>query len=260
MEYKIGKKLGSGGQGTVYSAVNKTGQEVAIKVLKYSKEALPKINTEVNALKKLKCHPGILCIKDTFTKGNKFYIVTELLEGKDLFDVIHNSEPLDYQTKVNLSKQIISAVVYAHRHGIIHKDIKPENIMVSPDLKVTIFDFGMACLKGICSLSGTPDYTADELVPKAIHRYVEHRSVNVSKPALKKADAWAVGMVLYELFGNNRTSCEGAVLKKRLCILNDIKNNIFRSNTGTPMDNVINRLLEKNPRKRITLPTALKLI
>lgn len=147
--YEIIKKIGDGGMAFVYEARDKLlNRTVAIKVLRPEfvddEEFLTKFKREAEAVASLS-HPNIVNVYDVGEDGKVHYIVMELIEGQNLKDIIKNEGTLDEYTALDIAKQIAKALGAAHRKGIIHRDIKPHNILISNEGRlVKVADFGIA--------------------------------------------------------------------------------------------------------------------
>ncbi len=194
-EYKFtNETLGTCSSGKVKKAIHiKSGQFRAIKVIRKDPKTDKFLLQEIEILKKLS-HPNIMEIYDIFDDNRYFYIVSELCNGGELFDMIHNNGSLtELESKV-IMKQLLSAIAYCHSHNIIHTDLKPENIMLdycckdkNPEkYKVKIIDWGDAKYcdhkSKIRSITGTAYYLAPEVIKQ---EYDE------------KCDIWSLGVILF---------------------------------------------------------------
>ncbi|HZK28822.1 MAG TPA: protein kinase, partial [Clostridia bacterium] len=146
--YRIVRALGQGGMATVYLADDlKTGSQVAIKVmhedLANDPEFVRRFSTEARAAASLD-HPNIVRVLDYGSHGGIRYIVQEYVEGSTLKDIIRRHGPIDYRLAAPLLIQIGLALEHAHRGEVIHRDIKPQNIMITPDMVAKVTDFGIA--------------------------------------------------------------------------------------------------------------------
>jgi serine/threonine protein kinase/tetratricopeptide (TPR) repeat protein len=204
--YLIEKCLGEGGMGAVFKATDQQRGDLpcAIKVLKEVRKGesqyLKRFETELLIMTRLK-HPHIVEVFDAAqqTRGMGVrYIVMELLEGESLGEIIERKEALKLSEVIRLTSQILSALDYAHRAGVIHRDLKPDNLFVCRDDRgervMKILDFGIAKdLESDLSLTasvegamvGTPRYMSPE----------QMQNLNVSA----KSDLYAIGVILYQL-------------------------------------------------------------
>lgn len=212
-KYLIVAKLGAGGMGAVYRAQRlMIGDEVAIKILHpglvSDSQATERFRREAQAAARLQ-HANAVSIYDFgVTQDGTVYLVMELLEGDNLRQLIRKLGPFQPSTAVDLIKQVCSVLEEAHDHHIIHRDIKPDNIMVSTPnggLRVKVLDFGIAKLRDVAttnltqagSVVGTPHYMSPE---QCLGQELDTRS-----------DIYSLGIVLYEMLAgvvpfNSRTS------------------------------------------------------
>jgi serine/threonine protein kinase len=171
--YEFGEPIGSGGVGTVYRATDRTtGTPVAIKVLRTKLSDNPTVHQrfvqEFRAATQLE-HPNIVRALEMGLDGNISYLVYELVNGADLGDMIRTRSRLPEADAVKIVTQIAQALHYAHQRNVIHRDVKPDNILVMPDGRAKLTDFGLAkdfnndldLTKHSGSL-GTPNYMAPE--------------------------------------------------------------------------------------------------
>lgn len=190
--YKISKQLGDGTYGSVLKAINKaSGEVVAIKKMKkkfYSWEECLQLR-EVKSLKKLG-HPNIVKLKEVIRENDELYFVFEFLDG-NLYELMKDRDKLIPEAKIrNFIYQILQGLAYMHKHGFFHRDMKPENILISKDtLKVA--DFGL-----VREIRSRPPFT--DYVSTRWYRAPEVllRSTTYNAPI----DLWAVGAIMAELF------------------------------------------------------------
>ncbi len=194
LHYKILEKLGEGGMGVVYKAEDtKLKREVAIKFLPHqistNEEERKRFEIEAQAAAALN-HPNISTIHSIEESDSEVFIVMEFIDGIELKDKI-KSGPIPAKEAINIAIQIAEGLEAAHKKGIVHRDIKSQNIMITDDGKVKIMDFGLAKMKGGSQLTkagstlGTLAYMAPE---QAKGEEVDHQS-----------DIWSFGVVLYEM-------------------------------------------------------------
>ncbi|XP_063172007.1 serine/threonine-protein kinase Chk2 isoform X2 [Candoia aspera] len=200
-KYVISKTLGSGACGEVKLAFEKdTYSKVAIKIIKKGKfmtDVLPgtdrpfNIETEVEILKKIN-HPCLIKIIDFF-EGKDFYIVLELMEGGELFEKVQRPARLSERTCKLYFYQMLLAVQYLHEHGIIHRDLKLENVLLSSmeeNCLVKITDFGQSKIVGETSLMQTLCGTPDYLAPEVLH-FAGTAGYG------RSVDCWSLGVILF---------------------------------------------------------------
>ena len=135
--YEILEKIGNGGMAVVYKAkCHVLNRFVAVKVLKdefiTDNEFIKRFRTEAQAAASL-THPNIVSIYDVGNEGDIYYIVMELIQGKTLKEIIVEDGKFSWKWSVNIAIQIASALETAHRHNIVHRDIKPHNIIITED-------------------------------------------------------------------------------------------------------------------------------
>lgn len=194
--YEIIKKIGDGGMAFVYEARDKLlNRTVAIKVLRPEfvddEEFLTKFKREAEAVASLS-HPNIVNVYDVGEDGKVHYIVMELIEGQNLKDIIKNEGTLDEYTALDIAKQIAKALGAAHRKGIIHRDIKPHNILISNEGRlVKVADFGIA--KAVSSST----ITSTGSVIGSVHYFSPEQAKG--KFVSNTTDLYSLGIVLYEM-------------------------------------------------------------
>lgn len=197
--YEILEEIGRGGMAYVYKAKCKLlNRIVAIKVLRNdldeSEDFLKRFNAEAQAAASL-VNPNIVSVYDVGSEGDIHYIVMEYVEGVTLKDYISIKKVLSWQEAVRFAMEICSGLSAAHSHGIVHRDIKPHNIIVTEDGQVKVTDFGIARMVSSSTLSanesvlGSVHYFSPE---QARGRYVDH-----------KTDIYSLGIVLYEMLSGH---------------------------------------------------------
>ncbi|MGB1253943.1 MAG: protein kinase domain-containing protein [Candidatus Promineifilaceae bacterium] len=195
--YELLERVGSGGMASVYRAQDRRlGRIVAVKSLHYSLTDDPvflqKFRKEAHAVANL-AHPNIVTVHDIGQDDNKHFIVMEFVEGQTLKQLIRNQpegRPISIQRALDLTIQICSGLGYAHRAGLVHCDMKPQNVLVAPDERVKVTDFGIAraiseATVGGEQVWGTPHYFAPE----------QARGLR----ATPSSDVYSLGIILYEL-------------------------------------------------------------
>ena len=146
--YRILRKLGSGGMAAVYLAEDEElGRRVAIKVLdaRYADDDLflERFRREAKSAAGLS-HPNIVSIYDRGEADGHAYIAMEVVEGRSLKELIKSHGPLPLTKAIDYTRQILAALRFAHKNGIVHRDIKPHNILVGPEERLKVADFGIA--------------------------------------------------------------------------------------------------------------------
>lgn len=253
--YNVTSKIGQGGMGTVYLAEQvSVGRKVALKVLQGSyasdDEFIGRFRREARLAASLN-HKNIVTIYD-FDQGNdgSLFIAMEYLHGEKLSDVIRRDGSLDVSRAIRLGLQIAEGLEAAHRTGVIHRDIKPDNIMVIGNRgteEVKLMDFGIARLMDTGTMSnltrtgmimGTPAYMAPE--------QAEGSTIS------EKTDIYALGIVLYEMLSGSvpfKASTPSAVLIKQLQEAPAPLRKLRRE-VPAGLESLVMRSLEKKPQKR----------
>jgi serine/threonine protein kinase len=251
LHYKIFEKLGEGGMGIVYKAEDtKLKREVAIKFLpksfNVSEKDKQKLKTEAQIAAGLN-HPNIATVYAIEESGDDTFIVMEYVQGSELKEVIRNSP----QRKINLNDflnyaiQIAEGVNAAHKKGIIHRDIKSSNIMLSDDGRIRVMDFGLAQIHGdplVTKKGSTPGTTAYMSPEQLRGEEVDFRS-----------EIWSLGIVLFEMLtgqqpfqGNFDQAIIYSILHEKPKSIKKINPNV-----SDELEQVFLGCLEKDKRKRI---------
>lgn len=253
--YRIKQKLGSGGMGDVYLAEDlKLHRSVALKVLPSGVADDPQRRLrflhEAHAASVLS-HPNVSTIYEVGEADGMIFIAMELIEGKTLSQ-LREARTLEVDEVIDIAIQAADALDEAHSRGIVHRDIKSANIMVTPRGHVKVLDFGLAKLAADVDVQdedtrirtspgliiGTPYYMSPE---QALGRTLDHRS-----------DLFSLGIVLYELIAG-RLPFEGATTTETIQkITNSQPDPIARFNYAAPpeLERIVRKLLEKDPARR----------
>ena len=197
--YELIEKIGDGGMAIVYKArCRLLNRYVAIKILKpeYTKDVkvLDNFRRESQAAASLS-HPNIVNIYDVGREGNIHYIVMELIEGMTLADMIDEEAPMPYKKVINITRQIAAGLSFAHKNNIIHRDIKPHNILMTKDGVAKIADFGIA--KAISESTIMKNTTGDDMVMGSVHYFSPEQARGGYVDA--KSDIYSLGIVMYEM-------------------------------------------------------------
>lgn len=194
--YELIEKIGEGGMAVVYKAKDRLlNRYIAIKILRpeftQDEQFLDSFKRESQAAAGLQ-HPNIVSIYDVGRTGNINFIVMELVDGRPLSDFIKENGHLDYKTTIDIAKQVASALAIAHKHQIIHRDVKPHNIMITSDGVAKLTDFGIAravskatMVADTSKIIGSVHYFSPE---QARGAYVDERS-----------DIYSLGIVMFEM-------------------------------------------------------------
>lgn len=194
--YELVEKIGNGGMSTVYKATDKVlKRDVAVKILRdeftTDEEFIKRFEAEAQSAARL-THPNIVSIYDVGVEGNLYYIVMELIQGKTLKEIIIEERgPLPWKWSVNIAIQIASALETAHRNNIVHRDIKPHNIIITEDGIGKVTDFGIA--KAVSNST----ITAFGTTIGSVHYFSPEHARGGFTDA--KSDLYSLGVVMYEM-------------------------------------------------------------
>ena len=252
--YRILRKLGSGGMANVYLAEDEElGRRVAIKILneRYAGDDLfiERFRREAKSAASLS-HPNIVSIYDRGEAEGTYYIAMEVIEGRSLKELIMTHGALPVHTAIGHAKQLLEALRFAHRHGIIHRDIKPHNVLVSADqqvkaneprLKVT--DFGIARhgasqMTEAGSIMGTAQYLSPEQARGA--------------PVTAASDLYSAGVVLYEMLTGKVPFTGDSAIEIAMKHVNELPKppSSLRPEIPQELDQIVLRALAKDPEDR----------
>ncbi len=245
--YRVLRRLGSGGMAVVYLAEDQElGRKVAIKLLDErharDEQFVERFRREASNAARLS-HPNIVAIYDRGRAEGTYYIAMEYLEGKTLKQLLIERGPTPIRVAIDYARQILAALDFAHRHGIVHRDIKPHNVIVAPDGRLKVTDFGIA-------RSGTSQMTeAGSIVGTAQYLSPEQaRGAQVS-PA---SDIYSVGIVLYEMLTGRVPFSGDTPLEIAMKHLSSVPEppSSLRPEVPRALDQVVLRCLAKNPQDR----------
>ena len=249
--YRVVRELGRGAMGVVYLAEDESLQrQVAVKTLLLPEEgnSAERRNLEARFIQEAKAagglnHPGIITIHDLGREGDWLYIAMEVLEGTELKDRMQ-AGPMPLDEALDIAAQVASALAAAHARGVVHRDVKPGNIMLLPELHAKIMDFGIARMKSsdLRTQSGTMMGSPKYMSPEQVGGHpVDHRS-----------DVFSLGVLLYEMlagqpaFGaENLGALLNAIMRSAPPPLAELRPDVPPS-----VEMVIARAMQKNPNER----------
>src|ERR671918_1622258 len=245
--YRILRKLGSGGMANVYLAEDEDlGRRVAIKILneRYANDEsfIERFRREAKSAAGLS-HPNIVSIYDRGEAEGTYYIAMEVIEGRSLKELILTRGPLAIGLAIAYARQILDALRFAHRHGIIHRDIKPHNILIGPENRLKVTDFGIARygpsqMTEAGSIMGTAQYLSPEQARGA--------------PVTASSDLYSVGIVLYEMLTGRVPFTGDSAIEIAMKHLNDWPKppSKLRPEIPEEIDHIVLRALAKAPEDR----------
>ncbi len=254
--YRLDGVIGRGGMGEVFRAVDtRLNRPVAVKVMHQSSSGLEtavvRFLREARAASALN-HPNIVTIHDVGeTPSGDRYIVQEFVDGRTLRSLLE--EPLDLGTAIDIARQVARALSAAHAAGIVHRDVKPENVMVRGDGYVKVLDFGLARVEESFGSDRTTrtnlDTAPGTLLGTTAYMSPEAAQAGVAGPA---ADVFALGVVVYEMTAGRRPFVGGTSVGVLAAILSEEPVPIGRVNPGVPqaLDDLVQRMLAKSPERR----------
>ncbi|MCH3961234.1 MAG: Stk1 family PASTA domain-containing Ser/Thr kinase [Solobacterium sp.] len=246
--YEVLSHLGKGGMADVFLGIDTIlNRQVAIKVLRTEMNtdavSILRFEREAQAAAAL-AHPNIVEIYDVGDYKGHHYIVMEYVVGQTLKQVIKSRGPLLNEEAVDIMKQMCSAIAEAHSRGIIHRDIKPQNVIVKADGSIKILDFGIATAKGAMQLTqannvmGSVHYLAPELAR--------------GEPSSPQSDIYALGICLYEMLAGDVPFKAEQAVQVALKHMRDPMPDIRAVNNTVPqsIENIITRATAKLPAQR----------
>src|SRR5205814_6102316 len=256
--YKITHKLGAGGQGTVYKAVDqKLGRTVVIKVLPAELTVkdtnLKRFEREARLASSLD-HPNICTIFDMDETNGLHYIAMQYIEGKNVRQLV-NGRPLELQSALRIAIQVTEALTAAHARGIIHRDIKSGNVMVTDSGQVKIHDFGLAKLldETEAATSGIHQTELTEVgVPYGTATYAAPEQARGDKVDAR-ADIFSTGVLLYEMLTGTWPFRGKTTIDVRHAVLHDQPKTLAEMRPGAApvrLQQILDKALSKDPRNR----------
>ncbi|XP_047161227.1 serine/threonine-protein kinase TIO isoform X1 [Vigna umbellata] len=247
--YHVIELVGEGSFGKVYKGRRKhTGLTVAMKfIMKHGKteKDIHNLRQEIEILRKLK-HENIIQMLDSFESPQEFCVVTEFAQG-ELFEILEDDKCLPEGQVQAIAKQLVKALHYLHSNRIIHRDMKPQNILIGAGSVVKLCDFGFARAMStntvvLRSIKGTPLYMAPELVRE--------------QPYNHTVDLWSLGVILYELFVGQPPFYTNSVYA---LIRHIVKDPVKYPDRMSPnFKSFLKGLLNKAPESRLTWPALLE--
>ncbi|MCA9908664.1 MAG: serine/threonine protein kinase, partial [Anaerolineae bacterium] len=223
--YRLVAQQGSGGMAVIYKAIDQVlGRTVAIKILRPSltndPAFLARFRNEARSVANLQ-HPNIVTVHDVGNEGATHYIVMEFIEGQDLKKIIKANGVLPIDRALHLGIQICAGIGFAHRAGIVHADVKPQNMLVTKDDMIKVTDFGIAQ-----AFSEAAPGERQQIVWGSPH-YFAPEQARGEKPT-PASDVYSIGIVLFEMLtgrlpftGNNQQELALAHIREPAPLVSD---------------------------------------
>ncbi len=251
--YELIQKIGVGGMATVYKANDHVlNRYVAVKILRdeftTDNEFIRRFNTEAQAAARL-THPNIVSIYDVGNEANVYFIVMELIQGKTLKEIIDEEGTISWKWATNIAIQIASALEMAHRNNIIHRDIKPHNIIITEDGVAKVTDFGIA--KAVSNST----ITAFGTTIGSVHYFSPEHARGGFTDA--KSDIYSLGVVMYEMLTGRVPFDADTPVSVALKHMQEIAVEPIKINPLIPesLNRIIIKAMQKDPAERYQTAT-----
>jgi serine/threonine protein kinase len=248
--YEILAELGKGAMGVVYRANDPMlSRTVAIKTINMSSDPQEVAEYEARFYQEAKAagglnHPNIVTIHDIGKSGNVVYMAMEYLEGEELRTLMKAGEPLPVARAVEIAAQVAEGLAYAHQHGVVHRDVKPANIMILHSGPAKITDFGIARMR-------TAEVRTQTGVVLGSPRYMSPEQV-AGKRAEPRSDIFSLGVIFYEMLTGKPAFTGDDITSVMYQILNVVPPAPSTINPGVPqvVDFIVAKALAKTPEDR----------
>jgi serine/threonine-protein kinase len=248
--YRLVLQQGSGGMAVIYKAMDiELGRTVAVKILRPSLSSddafLMRFRNEAKAVAKL-AHPNIVTVHDVGHEGPTHYIVMEFVEGQDLKKIIRTEGVMSVERGLKLAIQICAGIGFAHRAGLVHADVKPQNILVTKEDVVKVTDFGIAQ-----ALSDSQPIEQRQSVVWGSPHYFSPEQARGEKPT-PASDVYAIGIVMFEMLtgrlpyiGTSQQELALAHLRERIPLVTE-------ANPSVPenLARIVAKVMSKEPSAR----------
>lgn len=246
--YRLGKVLGRGGMGTVWRAEDETlGRTVAVKELRFptnidqeeKRRLITRTLREAKAIARIRNNSAVT-VFDVVQEDDRPWIVMELVEGKSLAEVIREDGLLEPKRAAEVGLAVLDVLRSAHREGILHRDVKPSNVLISDDGRVVLTDFGIA------QVEGDPSITSTGMLVGA-PSYISPERARGHKPG-PAADLWSLGGLLYAAVEGAPPYDKGSAIATLTAVMTEP---LEEPKNAGPLKDVIHGLLTKDPAQRL---------
>ncbi|MET8328310.1 serine/threonine-protein kinase [Streptomyces sp. NPDC005181] len=246
--YRLGEVLGRGGMGTVWRAVDETlGRTVAVKELRFpsaidddeKRRLITRTLREAKAIARIR-NNGAVTVYDVVDEDDRPWIVMELIEGKSLAEVVREDGVLTPKRAAEVGLAILDVLRLAHREGILHRDVKPSNVLISEDGRVVLTDFGIA------QVEGDPSVTSTGMLVGA-PSYISPERARGHKPG-PPADLWSLGGLLYASVEGCPPYDKGSAIATLTAVMTEP---LDPPKNAGPLEEVIYGLLARDPEQRL---------
>ncbi|CAL9447937.1 Serine_threonine-protein kinase PknD [Streptomyces sp. enrichment culture] len=246
--YRLGDVLGRGGMGTVWRAEDETlGRTVAVKELRFpsnideeeKRRLITRTLREAKAIARIRNNSAVT-VFDVVQEDDRPWIVMELIEGRSLAEVIREDGPLDPKRAAEVGLAVLDVLRSAHREGILHRDVKPSNVLIAEDGRVVLTDFGIA------QVEGDPSITSTGMLVGA-PSYISPERARGHKPG-PAADLWSLGGLLYAAVEGVPPYDKGSAIATLTAVMTE---QMEEPTNAGPLRDVIYGLLTKDPAQRL---------
>ncbi|MES4880349.1 protein kinase [Streptomyces sp. NPDC000349] len=246
--YRLGDVLGRGGMGTVWRAQDETlGRTVAVKELRFpgnideeeKRRLITRTLREAKAIARIR-NNGAVTVYDVVEEDDRPWIVMELVEGKSLAEAIREDGLLEPKRAAEVGLAVLDVLRSAHREGILHRDVKPSNVLIAEDGRVVLTDFGIA------QVEGDPSITSTGMLVGA-PSYISPERARGHKPG-PAADLWSLGGLLYAAVEGTPPYDRGSAIATLTAVMTE---NLEEPKNAGPLRDVIYGLLNKDPAHRL---------
>ncbi|MFF7336037.1 serine/threonine-protein kinase [Streptomyces sp. NPDC008163] len=246
--YRLGEVLGRGGMGTVWRAVDETlGRTVAVKELRFpsaieedeKRRLITRTLREAKAIARIR-NNGAVTVYDVVDEDDRPWIVMELIEGKSLAEAVREDGVLTPKRAAEIGLALLDVLRSAHREGILHRDVKPSNVLIAEDGRVVLTDFGIA------QVEGDPSVTSTGMLVGA-PSYISPERARGHKPG-PPADLWSLGGLLYASVEGSPPYDKGSAIATLTAVMTEP---LDPPKNAGPLEEVIYGLLTRDPEQRL---------